>query len=254
MKKPIHKADLELSDRRTLLKGLGGLGGLVFLGVGCDGSSSDAQQGDGGNTADSGNDRSDDTQAIGRADATPDGMDNCEPEGTTPQCGETEDNALGPAYLPDAPFRTELNVLDWPGVPLVMSGRVLGPDCKLPVANAVLEVWQADDEGCYDGSNIGCGGTAPDPAWPLRGRLTPDATGRYTFSTIRPGLYPGRTRHVHIRVTAPGYQTLVTQIYFAGEPANATDGLIKKPLIISLCGDASIGLSGFFPIVLAKTP
>jgi len=168
----------------------------------------------------------------------------------TPECVETEDNDIGPAYLPGAPMRTDLNVLGWAGVPLVISGTVRGTSCE-PIPAALVDVWQADDAGCYDGSPIDlCGAVGPVPEWPLRGRMNADAQGRYQFTTIRPGLYPGRTRHIHIIVSAPGYVSLTTQIYFAGEPGNATDGLYEKALEITVEGDETAGLEGDFPIVL----
>lgn len=170
----------------------------------------------------------------------------------TPSCVQTEDNELGPAYLGDAPFRTELNVLGWPGISLTISGRVRATDCT-PIAGAILDVWQADDAGHYDGSSIDPDGNpAPDPAYPLRGRLETAADGSYVFSTLYPGLYTGRTRHIHLIASAPGYARLITQIYFAGVPENGTDGLIEPELIIELEQAPDGSLAGVFEVVLAK--
>ena len=69
--------------------------------------------------------------------------------------------------------------------------------------------------------------------------------------TIYPGLYPGRTRHIHVIVRAAGQRELTTQIYFAGEPANATDGAILPSLTIDLATDLGGALSGAFDVVLA---
>ena len=54
-----------------------------------------------------------------------------------------------------------------------------------------------------------------------------DAGGRYRFRTIRPVAYPGRTPHIHFAIQAPGFRSLVTQMYVAGEPRNARDGLYR---------------------------
>jgi protocatechuate 3,4-dioxygenase beta subunit len=49
--------------------------------------------------------------------------------------------------------------------------------------------------------------------------------GSYRFRTIRPVPYPGRTPHIHFAIMAPGRPRLVTQMYVAGEPGNARDGV-----------------------------
>jgi protocatechuate 3,4-dioxygenase beta subunit len=68
----------------------------------------------------------------------------------------------------------------------------------------------------------------------VRGHQFTDAQGRYLFETILPGLYPGRTRHFHLRDQAPNGPVLTTQLYFPGEPANAGDRLRQPDLLIRL--------------------
>jgi protocatechuate 3,4-dioxygenase beta subunit len=172
--------------------------------------------------------------------------------GPTPACLETEDNALGPAYLPGAPLRPDgnLNVLHWEGTPLLITGQVFDFDCKTPLVGAEVDLWQADDSGCYNGSPIGC--VELDGAWPLRGRVITDEEGRYLVSTLLPGLYPGRTRHIHAIIRMAGYKDLTTQIYFEGEARNASDGLIEPELIIPLAEAPDGTLSGVFDVVLGK--
>jgi protocatechuate 3,4-dioxygenase beta subunit len=80
-------------------------------------------------------------------------------------------------------------------------------------------VWQADASGAYDNSG-----------YRLRGHLFTDAQGRYRFETVVPGLYPGRTRHLHVKVQAPNGPILTTQLYFPGEPQNARDGIYRREL------------------------
>jgi len=95
---------------------------------------------------------------------------------------------------------------------LIVSGRMLDGTGK-PLAGALVEVWQADARGDY--SQVGA---KPDDAGCLlRASLRTDADGRYSFRTVAPGEYPGRPRHMHYRVSAKGYATLVTQLYFGRE-------------------------------------
>jgi hypothetical protein len=58
--------------------------------------------------------------------------------------------------------------------------------------------------------------------------------GRYRFRTILPALYPGRTRHYHIKVQAPERPVLTTQLYFPDEPANRRDGLFRPELAMRI--------------------
>lgn len=92
-----------------------------------------------------------------------------------------------------------------------------------PVAGAVVELWHADASGAYD-----------NDGYHWRGHQMTDASGRWRFETIVPGLYPGRTRHYHVKVAAPGGRPLTTQLYFPGEPENRRDGLFRKGLLLAL--------------------
>ena len=152
--------------------------------------------------------------------------------------GPTPAQTAGPYWKPASPERTTLLEPGMAGTRLVLEGAVLGPDCR-PVPRARLDFWQADARGRYDNA----GHT-------LRGHQLTDAEGRYRLETVLPGLYPGRTRHIHVIVSAPGYVPLTTQIYFAGEPGNAADGLWEKALEIPFSGDEATGLQGVFPVVL----
>lgn len=100
-------------------------------------------------------------------------------------------------------------------------GRVLALDGK-PLAGARLEIWQCDAHGRYLHPNSG--GSAPrDSAFQGFGRAVSAPDGSYGFRTIKPVPYPGRTPHIHFAVAA-GASKLVTQMYVAGEPRNASDG------------------------------
>jgi len=108
------------------------------------------------------------------------------------------------------------------GDPLGLTGRVLTTD-RIPMANVKLDFWQADGNGVYD--NTG---------YRLRGHLFSDSEGGYALETVLPGLYPGRTRHIHLRVTAPGLSALTTQIYFPDEQRNSSDGIFSARLLASV--------------------
>jgi protocatechuate 3,4-dioxygenase beta subunit len=235
-----------LTRRELLAAATGG----VVVALGC-GSESDSRPLDAGGEPDSGG-ASDTGAAIDSAVADGAGPDagpfDAPP---TPACPETESNILGPAYIEGAPVRAdgELNVLGWTGTPLTLTGRVVSARDCAPLAFAEIDLWQADDAGCYDGSPIGCVGLSPE--WPLRGRVVADAEGNYELTTLYPGLYPGRTRHIHAIIRVAGHRTLTTQIYFAGEAANATDGAILPGLTVPLDVAADGARSGVFDIVLA---
>jgi protocatechuate 3,4-dioxygenase beta subunit len=66
----------------------------------------------------------------------------------------------------------------------------------------------------------------------LRGHQFADEEGRWRLETILPGLYPGRTRHVHVKVQATGGPPLTTQLYFPDEPGNAGDGIFDPALLV----------------------
>ena len=105
-----------------------------------------------------------------------------------------------------------------------VSGRVLDEDAR-PVANTVVEIWQANSAGRYIHSKDGW--DAPlDPNFTGAGRVVTDAEGRYRFTTIRPGAYPWgnhknawRPAHIHLSLLGPAFATrLVTQMYFPDDP------------------------------------
>jgi protocatechuate 3,4-dioxygenase, beta subunit len=108
------------------------------------------------------------------------------------------------------------------GIVTHIRGRVLAADGR-PIAGAQVEIWQCDAGGRY--LHPGSEGRRPrDTAFQGFGRAVSDADGSYMFRTIRPVAYAGRTPHIHFAVAAGGAR-LVTQMYVAGEPLNARDGL-----------------------------
>jgi protocatechuate 3,4-dioxygenase, beta subunit len=109
-----------------------------------------------------------------------------------------------------------------------LRGRVLDAGGR-PVAGAVVEIWQCDANGHYRHPRDRPGTTAGrDAGFQGRGRTAAGPDGGFAFRTIRPVPYPGRTPHIHVLVAAPGRgEPLVTQLYLAGEPLNARDGLFN---------------------------
>ena len=113
------------------------------------------------------------------------------------------------------------------GVITEFGGRLLNVDGK-PISEAVVELWQADNNGCYIHSKGTQKGKERDPQFQGFGKITTNAKGEYRFRTIKPGLYTGRTRHYHIAVAQGGKRLLTTQLYLAGEPQNEKDGILKR--------------------------
>ena len=145
------------------------------------------------------------------------------------------------------------------GTPTQVFGRVLN-DSGRPLVGAIVELWQCDARGFYHHPRDR-GGRA-DPAFQGYGRTLADDQGGYRFRTIRPVSYPGRTPHIHFAVTVPEGGRLTTQMYVAGEPDNARDGLLNRirdpeqraSVIVPLERDAALepdGLVGRFDIVLS---
>jgi protocatechuate 3,4-dioxygenase beta subunit len=161
----------------------------------------------------------------------------------TPAChaGEmpTRPQIEGPFFKPASPLRGDLREPGMAGRPAELAGFVLTRACR-PVAGALIELWHADDQGEYDNTGFR-----------LRGHLFADAKGHYAFKTIMPGLYPGRTRHFHIKVQAAAESpVLTTQLYFPDEPRNQEDDLFRLELTMQIAASDD-ALRARFDLVLA---
>ena len=128
----------------------------------------------------------------------------------------------GPYYKAGPPQRTSLMQSGLVGTPLTLTGFVVTRSCK-PLANAKLDFWQADGNGNYDNSG-----------YTLRGWQLTDAQGRYRLETVIPGLYPGRTEHIHVKVTPAGGQTYTTQLFFPGVAQNTSDSIYSGAMLVKL--------------------
>ncbi|MFF9350262.1 carbohydrate-binding protein [Streptomyces sp. NPDC014734] len=163
------------------------------------------------------------------------------PLALTPDCDDgddpTHEQIEGPYFKPNSPLRSSLVDASTPGVRLTVSGYVFGRSCK-PISGVLLDFWQADTNGAYDMNGFA-----------FRGHQFTDQSGAFSLTTIVPGLYPGRTRHIHVKVQAPGSRILTTQLYFPDEPRNNTDMLFDPALLMNV-RDIGSGREGTFDFVL----
>lgn len=141
-------------------------------------------------------------------------------------CELTTSTVQGPYYKENSPQKQDLaKGID--GDKLVVSGKVMNFSCE-PITGAILDFWQADSQGEYDNINFN-----------LRGKVLSDLNGNYTLNTILPGSYSDgniiRPAHIHVKAWIPenpGNPSLVTQLYFEGDPN--MDQFVKEPLIINI--------------------
>src|SRR5215213_6709684 len=167
----------------------------------------------------------------------------------TPECGDDDDltatlpQTAGPFYSPDTPERRSLLEPGMTGTRLVVTGYVYSTECQ-PIPGALLDFWQADDAGVYD-----------NDGYRLRGHQFTDEDGRFELETIVPGLYPGRTRHIHVIAQAgrpEGHQPiLITQLYFPDEPTNDSDTIFNPALVMDV-HDGEDGEAAFFTFALSR--
>jgi hydroxyquinol 1,2-dioxygenase len=141
----------------------------------------------------------------------------------------TESTVLGPFFVGGSPEIEQGGDLAFgaAGEPCWVEGSVRD-EAGNPVPGALIEVWQADEDGCYDVQYA-------DSRTAARGHLTSDADGGFRFWALTPTPYPipadgpvgrllaatgrspMRAPHLHFLVSAPGFRTLVTHIFVAGE-------------------------------------
>ena len=160
--------------------------------------------------------------------------------------GTTDSTVLGPYYwegAPELPAGSNL-AAGVKGDPTYYTGRVLD-EVRKPIAGAVVDVWSGDGEGTYDMQMEG------DVGMKARGRICTDAEGRYSFWSIRPeyypvptdgpvgvmlrkmGRHPMRPGHIHMIVSAPGYDAITTHLFAAGSQYLDSDAVfgVKDSLI-----------------------
>jgi protocatechuate 3,4-dioxygenase beta subunit len=108
-------------------------------------------------------------------------------------CAPTEEGIMGPFYKPDAPVRASV------GTGYTLRGVVRSSNDCAPLAGAIIELWLAGPVNSYDDAH--------------RATVITDRAGAYRFESDPPPPIEGRPPHIHLRVSAKGYRTLVTQFY-----------------------------------------
>jgi protocatechuate 3,4-dioxygenase beta subunit len=182
----------------------------------------------------------------------------------------TPSQTQGPFYPDRLPLDTDNDLLIindniTPAVGEIthLSGRVLNARGE-PIRNAVVEIWQVDNNGAYIHSGS-MNRNLRDTNFQGFGRFLTGFSGEYYFRTVKPVIYPGRTRHIHFAVYTKGREKFTTQCYVKGEPRNSTDGVLngirdmsaRNSVIIAFdpVEGSRIGeLAARFDIVLDVTP
>ena len=173
----------------------------------------------------------------------------------------------GPYYVPGAPSLPAQTTLpmreDEPGTPLRFAGRVQRVDGGA-IDNATIDIWHADDAGFYSQFAPGL------PEWNLRGVVHADGQGRFDITTIVPAPYQiptdgatgnllaaagwnaWRPAHLHVKVSAPGYRLITSQLYFDGGEYLQTDiaSAVKPELILHPTAAVGQGLEVNYDFVL----
>jgi hydroxyquinol 1,2-dioxygenase len=163
--------------------------------------------------------------------------------------GATETTVLGPFYIGD--HRVTAHGTDIagsvPGDRLFVDAEVTDAAGR-PIRGATVDVWHADGDGFYDSQKPGY--TIDNPT--MRARFLTGDTGRFHFKTIVPCSYPVptdgpvgellaaggrhamRPAHIHFLIGAPGFATLVTHVFVAGDDYLASDAVFGvKPSLVS---------------------
>jgi protocatechuate 3,4-dioxygenase beta subunit len=183
---------------------------------------------------------------------------------------QTPAQTEGPFYPDSLPLDTDndLLILNDSLTPAIgqithLSGRLLDHRGD-PVRNALIEIWQADGNGIYRHSQDR-DQSKRDANFQSYGRFLTSSTGEYYFRTIKPVPYPGRTPHIHFKISRKSQHLLTTQCYIQGHELNATDSIFRNirdtrqrqsvevnftPLPQSRIGE----LNARFDVVLGLTP
>jgi protocatechuate 3,4-dioxygenase beta subunit len=140
---------------------------------------------------------------------------------------QTTTDILGPYYRSGAPERSNLLRAGSKGEVLKLSGKIMAPNCRQVLKGATVDIWHCDDKGKYD--------TTSDE-FAHRGKVRTNEQGEYAFTTVIPVPYEQepnsntfRPAHIHMRIAAPEYQDLITQIYFLNDPYLGKDEFSASP-------------------------
>ena len=144
----------------------------------------------------------------------------------------TTTDILGPFYRPGAPMRNNIISPGSTGIPMNLTGKVFSDNGSTPLDNALVEIWQCDEKEYYDNAS---------DDYLFRGAVKTDKNGAYNFKTIVPVPYKAnpdnenswRPAHIHMRVSVPDQQDLITQIYFKGDQHLDNDTWASSPRAIN---------------------
>ena len=154
------------------------------------------------------------------------------PSGLSAALVPTPRQTSGPFYPLRLPLDSDADLVQVEGRGRAAAGTVTHvfgqvlDEAGRPVAGARVEIWQCDAFGYYHHPRDR-GGQA-DPDFQGYGRMVVGEDAAFRFRTIKPVPYPGRTPHIHFAISGPGIEKLTTQMYVAGEPFNARDGLLNR--------------------------
>ncbi len=167
----------------------------------------------------------------------------------------TTTDILGPFYRPGAPMRSVIVPPNSKGSPMVLSGTIFKEDGKAPLNNALVEIWQCDENEYYDNASDN---------YLFRGAVKTEKNGTYEFKTIVPVPYKAdpndeaswRPAHIHMRVSVAGQQDLITQIYFKGDKYIDKDTWASTPQavnrILTIAKKPAGGNGVTFDVVMSK--
>lgn len=175
------------------------------------------------------------------------------------QTGLTVGVTEGPYYVSGTGLLADGNLsLGFSGTAIRVSGKVYsGASGTKAIAGAKIELWQADDGGNYHPQGNGAATKYAASQIGLRGYIVSAADGSYSFTSIYPGYYEGRARHIHFRVTAEGYAPVTSQLIFypkAGDGVTYSTDSIAQSLPSSQIlkmNEASSPYQGTFDIRLS---
>lgn len=172
-------------------------------------------------------------------------------EGDTP----TTTDILGPFYRPGAPLRSNLRLAGSTGTPIVLKGNIFKDDAKTPIHNALVEIWHCNEHEQYDNTS---------DEYNYRGAQRTNKNGTYEFKSILPVPYQAvpnneatwRPAHIHMRVSVPGQQDLITQVYFKEGKYVNTDRWASAPQAVNRILQVNKNSAGeseiIFNVVMSK--
>jgi catechol 1,2-dioxygenase len=139
----------------------------------------------------------------------------------------TTSDVLGPFYRPGAPIRTNINPQNYSGKVFHIFGTIFREDGKTPFNNALVEIWQCDENRIYDNTS---------DEFRYRGSQRTNDSGKYHFTGMHPIPYPAgensdiwRPAHIHLLISGEGQQDLITQVYLEKDPYLETDIAASSP-------------------------